>query len=193
MPARKTFAAPVHVKLLGNVYMCAVVSVPAAHEYWRCAAPYIRVTVPVCTASYRTLSVYVTVSPDTLAMGDTAVCPVATMLTDAVIPVGRLAEKFEVRASDWFRLTTLTPRVVELIVGNVYTSDPATANVYRLPYVVENSNDTPCASCAVAVYAILTARAVTTALVSGICVVPLSLRESSSDALVCGKSAPSPL
>jgi hypothetical protein len=47
------------------------------------------------------------------------------MLTAAVIPVGRFAEKFDVRASVWPRVTTLTPRVVELMVGNTYEATAA--------------------------------------------------------------------
>jgi hypothetical protein len=90
------------------------------------------------------------------------------------------------------RLTTLVPREVELIVGNVYTSGPVTVNVYLVALcVVENSNATGAA--VVAVYATLTVRAVglTTALVrsAGI-VVPLTLRPlrpNSSEAFVDGK------
>lgn len=39
MPVPNPLAVPLYVKLLGNVYMCAAVIVPAAHEYARCAAP----------------------------------------------------------------------------------------------------------------------------------------------------------
>jgi hypothetical protein len=86
-------------------------------------------------------------------------------------------------------LTTLAPRVVALIAGNVYTSAPATVNVCLVPYVVENSKET--GSAVVAVYATRTVRAVglTTALVSGVVVVLLTLRPNSSEAFVDGKSA----
>jgi len=114
---------------------------------------------------------------------------VGTTLTVAVVPDGRAAENAEVSVSDWLRLTTLVPREVELIVGNVYTSGPVTVNVYLAALcVVENSNATGAA--VVAVYARLTVRAVvlTTALVrSAGVVVPLTLRLNSSEALVDGK------
>ena len=54
------------------------------------------------------------------------------MLTVAVVLAGSDAEKLEVNASVWPRFTTLTPRVVELIVGNVYTSAPLTPRLIQL-------------------------------------------------------------
>jgi hypothetical protein len=72
IPDPKPLAVPSYVSALGNVYMCAAVIVPAAHEYCRCAEPYVTVTVPVCTTSYATLIEYVTLEPETLATGVTA-------------------------------------------------------------------------------------------------------------------------
>jgi hypothetical protein len=83
---------------------------------------------------------------------------VGTTVAAAVIPEGNAAENTEVNPSVCPSVTTDTPRVVELIVGNVYTSDPVTVNVYLVPYEVANSKETE--EVVVAVYATLTVRAV---------------------------------
>jgi hypothetical protein len=103
----------------------------------------------VCTTSYATLTEYVTLDPETLAAGATAAKPEGTMLTAAVVPDGSDAEKLDVSASVWPNVTTLTPRVVELIVGNSYTSELETVNVLLEPYTVVNSNATDATEAAV--------------------------------------------
>jgi hypothetical protein len=111
------------------------------------------------------------------------------MLTDAVVLAGSDAENVEVKPSVCSRVTTLTPRVVELIVGNVYTSVPLTVNEYDVPYDVENTNVISTADAAL--YAKLTVRAVvfTTAPVRDV-KLPFTRNENSIDAVVDGKSSP---
>jgi hypothetical protein len=112
------------------------------------------------------------------------------MLTDAVVLGGSDAENSVVRTRFSPSVTTLTPRVVELIVeGNVYTSVPLTVNEYDVPYDVENTNVTSTADAAL--YATLTVRAVvfTTASVRDV-KLPSTRNENSIDAVVDGKSAP---